>query len=138
MVSPAAAGRTELVPRSAMSHAYRAVGWNPQKLRYDATIAVSVVALLGGLVGGTALLNPNATIETLVIRGLAVTAFILLHVILSIGPLCRIDPRFLPLLYNRRHLGVTMFIVGLCHGIFAIVQFHALGDRDAVLSLLTT
>jgi len=35
----------------------------------------------------------------------------LLHIILSIGPLCRLDSRFLPLLYNRRHLGVTMFLL---------------------------
>ena len=121
-----------------MSHAYRAVGWNSQKARYDVTVAAFVVALVIGLIGGIAVVNPHATIETLLIRALAVTAFILLHVILSIGPLCRIDRRFLPLLYNRRHLGVTMFIVALAHGMFAIVQFHTLGDRNPMVSLLTT
>ena len=121
-----------------MSHAYRAVGWNSQKARYDVTVAAFVVTLVIGLVGGVAVVNPHATIETLLIRALAVTAFILLHVVLSIGPLCRIDRRFLPLLYNRRHLGVTMFIVALAHGIFAIVQFHTLGDRNPIVSLLTT
>jgi hypothetical protein len=30
----------------------------------------------------------------------------MLTIILSIGPLCRLDRRFLPLLYNRRHFGV--------------------------------
>jgi hypothetical protein len=31
----------------------------------------------------------------------------------------------LPLLYNRRHLGVRHFLLGLAHGVFALVQFHA-------------
>ena len=121
-----------------MSVSYRAVGWNPQKKRYDAIIAASVAAILAALAGGTAVVNPNATIETLLIRAFAVTAFILLHVILSIGPLCRMDRRFLPLLYNRRHLGVTMFLLALAHGAFALVQFHALGNRNLLVSLLTT
>jgi nitrite reductase/ring-hydroxylating ferredoxin subunit/DMSO/TMAO reductase YedYZ heme-binding membrane subunit len=121
-----------------MSVAYRAVGWNRQKRRYDATVLTALAAMLVVLVGVGAIVNPNATIETLLIRGLAIAAFILLHVILSIGPLCRLDRRFLPLLYNRRHLGVTMFIVALAHAVFALVQFHSLGDRNAVVSLLTT
>ena len=87
-----------------MSVAYRAVGWNPQKRRYDLVLG-GAVGLLVLLVGGGALVQPHATIETLAIRGLAVTALVLLHVVLSIGPLCRLDRRLLPLLYNRRHLG---------------------------------
>jgi nitrite reductase/ring-hydroxylating ferredoxin subunit/DMSO/TMAO reductase YedYZ heme-binding membrane subunit len=121
-----------------MSVAYRAVGWNRQKHRYDGAIAVSVTLMLVGQVVGGAVVNPNATIETLLIRALAVTAFVLLHVVLSIGPLCRLDHRFLPLLYNRRHLGVTMFLLALSHGAFAIFQFHALGDRHPLVSVLMT
>jgi methionine sulfoxide reductase heme-binding subunit len=121
-----------------MSVAYRAVGWNRQKRRYDAIALTAVAVMLVALVGGGAIVNPNATIETLLIRALAIVAFILLHVILSIGPLCRLDPRFLPLLYNRRHLGVTMFTVALAHAVFALVQFHALGDRNPIVSVLTT
>ena len=121
-----------------MSVAYRAVGWNRQKHRYDGVIAVSVTLMLVGQVVGGAVVNPNATIETLLIRALAVTAFVLLHVVLSIGPLCRLDHRFLPLLYNRRHLGVTMFLLALSHGAFAIFQFHALGDRHPLVSVLIT
>jgi methionine sulfoxide reductase heme-binding subunit len=121
-----------------MSVAYRAVGWNRNKLRYDAVLGSGVVTVLAALVAGGAVVNPNATIETLLIRALAITAFILLHVILSIGPLCRLDRRLLPLLYNRRHLGVTMFVVALAHAAFAIVQFHAFGDRNPLVSVLTT
>jgi nitrite reductase/ring-hydroxylating ferredoxin subunit/DMSO/TMAO reductase YedYZ heme-binding membrane subunit len=121
-----------------MSVAYRAVGWNRQKRWYDATLLSALALMLIALVGGGAIVNPNATIETLLIRALAISAFILMHVVLSIGPLCRLDRRFLPLLYNRRHLGVTMFTVALAHGLFAIVQFHAFGDRNMFVSVLTT
>jgi len=58
--------------------------------------------------------------------------------VLSIGPLARLDPRFLTLLYNRRHLGVVTFLVGLAHGGFAIVQFHALGNVHPLVSVLSS
>jgi methionine sulfoxide reductase heme-binding subunit len=61
---------------------------------------------------------------------------LMLHVVLVIGPLCRLQPRFLPLLYNRRHLGVMTFVMGLAHGGFALFQFHALGDVNPLVSLL--
>ena len=119
-----------------MSEAYRAVGWNPLKRRYDAVLGGCLTACLAAFAGIGALTDPNATIETLLIRALGSAAFLLLTLILCIGPLCRLDRRFLPLLYNRRHLGVTMFLVALAHGAFAIVQFHALGDTSPLLSVL--
>jgi nitrite reductase/ring-hydroxylating ferredoxin subunit/DMSO/TMAO reductase YedYZ heme-binding membrane subunit len=121
-----------------MSVAYRAVGWNAHKHRYDAWLLTGVATLLAVLVGGGALVQPNATIETLLIRALAVTAFVLLHVVLSIGPLCRLDRRLLPLLYNRRHLGVTMCLVALTHGVFALVQFHSSGTVNPLVSVLSS
>lgn len=121
-----------------MSQAYRAVGWNRQKRRYDATLAAGVAAYLVLFVAGGFLLDPEATIETLVIRGCGTAALLLLHVVLSIGPLCRLDTRFLPLLYNRRHLGVTTFLMAAVHGGFALVQFHALGDVTPLVSVLVT
>ena len=121
-----------------MSVAYRAVGWNPQKRRYDLVLGVAVASLLALLIGGGALWQPHATIETLAIRALALTAFVLLHVVLSIGPLCRLDRRLLPLLYNRRHLGVTMCGVALAHGFFALVQFHAGGAVNPLVSVIAS
>jgi len=119
-----------------VSVAYRAVGWNPQKRRYDLVLLALVLGYLTLFAGAGALVDPNVTIETLLLRGLGTAAFLLLNVILSIGPLCRLDRRFLPLLYNRRHLGVSMFLLALAHGTFAIVQFHALGDLSPLLSVL--
>jgi nitrite reductase/ring-hydroxylating ferredoxin subunit len=121
-----------------MSQAYRAIGWNRQKRRYDATFAAGVAAYLALFVGVGFGLDPQATIETMLIRACGTAAFFLLHVVLSIGPLCRLDRRFLPLLYNRRHLGVTTFLLAAVHGAFAIVQFHALSDVNPLASVLVT
>lgn len=119
-----------------MSAHYQAVGWNRQKRIYDAVLVSGVIGLLLAFAGGTLLTDPYATVETALIRGLGLTAFGQLTLILCIGPLCRLQPRFLPLLYNRRHLGVSMSLVALAHGGFAIFQFHTLGDVSPFLSLL--
>jgi methionine sulfoxide reductase heme-binding subunit len=121
-----------------MSLAYRAVGWNRQKRFYD--LAIGFLLLSGLVVYGTTvyLFRPGITVETFIIRFTAIAAIILLHIILAIGPLTRLDRRFLPLLYNRRHLGVTMFLFSLIHGAFAIIQFHAGGDRNPLFSVLSS
>ena len=121
-----------------MSTSYRAVGWNPQKRRYDAAIGLGVGGYLAIFVIGGFLIDANATAETLIIRACGTCAALLLHVVLAIGPLCRLDARFLPLLYNRRHLGVTTFMVALVHGVFSLIQFHALGDVNPLVSVLVT
>ena len=121
-----------------MSLGYQAVGWNRAKKTYDALLAGGLALYLAVFAGIGSLVHPNATAETLIIRGLGTAALLLLNVILAIGPLCRIDRRFLPLLYNRRHLGVTMFVLGLAHGAFSIVQFHALGDVNPLVSLFAS
>ncbi len=118
-----------------MSEQYRAIGWSPAKRASDSAIAVGVALYLGIFLGIGMLVHPNATAETLLIRGLGTAAFLLLHVILCIGPLARLDDRFLPLLYNRRHLGVTMFVLALTHAAFSLVQFHSLGDVNPFVSL---
>jgi methionine sulfoxide reductase heme-binding subunit len=116
-----------------MSTTYRPVSWNPYKRRYDATVASVVAAYLGTFLLAESLLRPELTIETLLLRALGSAAFVLLHVI---GPLARLDRRALPLLYNRRHLGVTMFLLALAHGVLALVQFHTGGTLNPLVSLL--
>ena len=121
-----------------MSVQYSAIGWNRQKKLYDLTMAAIAVLYLALFAGAGALVHPDATIETLLIRGLGTLAFLMLHIALAIGPLCRLDARFLPLLYNRRHLGVATFFAGFAHGVFSLFQFHALGDTNPLVSLLTS
>jgi len=120
-----------------MSHQYVAVGWNRQKRVYDLVLLAGIVSYLGIFIVLGNLLFPFATAETLIIRAAGSAAFLLLHIVLCIGPLCRLDSRFLPLLYNRRHLGVATFLVGTVHGVFGIIQFHSLGDKNPLVSLLT-
>ncbi len=121
-----------------MSHGYTSIGWNRQKKIYDCVILAGIVVYLSLFVGLGIVVHPNATIETLLIRGLATCALLMLHVILSIGPLCRLFPQLLPLLYNRRHLGVAMFLVALAHGTFSLFQFHALGNLNPLVSVLVS
>jgi len=121
-----------------MSHAYKAVGWNRQKRLYDLLVVAGVFVYLAVFALVNTLLRPEITAETLLIRGFGSCALVLLHIILSIGPLCRLDKHFLPLLYNRRHLGVTMFLTALAHGVISLGQFHFFGSTNPFVSLLTS
>ncbi|HEU5166266.1 MAG TPA: hypothetical protein VFU29_12030, partial [Chitinophagaceae bacterium] len=94
-----------------MSVGYAAVGWNRQKKIYDWLIFAFCVLYLLTFILLTAAFNPDYTFETVLIRSTSTLAVLLLHIILSIGPLARLNKKFLPLLYNRRHLGVTMFCI---------------------------
>jgi len=118
-----------------MAASYKAVLWNRQKRIYDLTVMGFVTGYITLFVVLTMYFNPTVTQETLIIRSTATLAIIMLHVILVIGPLCRLQPAFLPLLYNRRHLGVILFIVAAVHGVFSILHFHSLGNINPVLSV---
>ena len=114
---------------------YKVVLWNKHKKRYDKIIALSMVLYLILFIVLTVLLNPEGTAETLIIRAFGSLAVLMLHIILIIGPLSRLNPQFLPILYNRRHLGVSMFLAALIHGAFAIIQFHTLGNVNPIVSV---
>ena len=118
-----------------MSNTYNAVGWNNFKKSYDKILAFGVALIVISFIGLQLFLDAQISVETLIIRTTSLTAIFLLHFILFIGPLCRINKIFLPLLYNRRHLGVTMFIFAATHSIFSIIQFHSLGDINPLASI---
>src|SRR5215813_3437193 len=130
-------GRTPATfPSNAMSHQYQAIAWNRQKRLYDIVMVVGVALYLTLFVGVSAFLFPSATRITLTIRAVVSAAFFLLHIVLCIGPLCRLDPKFLPLLYNRRHLGIVTFLLGGVHSVAAIRQYPRHGNKDPLVSLL--
>ena len=120
-----------------MGHSYRAVQWNPYKRRVDTFLGAGVLLYLGAFIGVSAIFRPEATAETLVLRAFGTAALVLLHVVLATGPLARLSPRWLPLLYNRRHLGVTVCLLALAHAALALLQFHAFGDTNPFVSLVT-
>lgn len=124
-----------------MSVGYVAIQWTRHKRIYDACVAGGIVLYLGVFfaVGKTLYAAPNAiSDEILAMRALGTCAFLLLNLVLCIGPLARLDRRFLPLLYNRRHLGVATFLVALAHATIAIGFYHGFGRVNPLISLLTS
>ena len=121
-----------------MSSSYVAVEWNKQKKRYDLTLWLGIILFIVMFVALQLIIHPNISAETLIIRSTAVAAFLLLHIILLIGPLCRLNNLFLPLLYNRRHLGVSMFLIVAVHGVFSVLQYHSFGDVNPIVGLFTS
>lgn len=124
-----------------MSVSYTWVGWTPHKKVYDAVIAAAVVAYVGlfmavGLTVFPADRTPAGPV--LLIRALGTCGILMLHIILWIGPLARLDRRFLPLLFNRRHLGVSMFLVGLGHAGLSLLYYHGFGNVNPLVSLLVS
>ena len=121
-----------------MGLTYRAIHWNRNKKSYDAFMVLGITVVLVVFIALQLLVHHQITIETLIIRATGFVAILLLHIVLIIGPLSRLSSLFLPLLYNRRHLGVTMFLFALTHGVFSIIQFHSLGDTNAIESVFTS
>src|SRR5271154_3265757 len=121
-----------------MSVEYKAVQWNRQKKIYDAMLVGGVAAYLTAFGAVTEILFPRVTEEILLMRAFGTAAFLLLHVILCIGPLCRLNPNFLPLLYNRRHAGVTLFLLALIHATLVVTTYHAGSDVNPILSIFAS
>lgn len=117
---------------------YKPVLLNPQKFIYDVILIVSIAIYIYLFQTVPRWINPDIKPQELEIRAFGSAAFIILHIILSIGPLSRLNPQFLPLLYNRRHAGVTMFLVSLYHANLAIDWYHNLGNLDPYISLFVS
>src|SRR5271170_3930106 len=121
-----------------MSVEYKSVQWNRQKRLYDFTLVGGVAAYLVMFGAVTEFLFPFVTEKILLMRAFGTSAFLLLHIILCIGPLCRLNPKFLPLLYNRRHAGVTMFVLALIHAVMVVATYHAGSDTNPILSIFVS
>jgi len=113
-----------------MSAGLKAVQWNRRKLIYDAILIAGVVLFIGTFMTVGALRNPPADYPAWInlrIKAFGTCAFTMLTIILCIGPLARLSPRFLPLLYNRRHFGVLTFLVASVHAASVVDWFSAVG-----------
>jgi nitrite reductase/ring-hydroxylating ferredoxin subunit/DMSO/TMAO reductase YedYZ heme-binding membrane subunit len=122
-----------------MSVLYRPVGWTRFKLFYDAVLLSGIAAyLLAYLRLGPRL--SDATLgrdgPTRAMDAYGTCAFILLSLALCIGPLARLDRRFLPLLYNRRHLGVMTAAVATGHAWAVLDWYFAYSPTPPALAML--
>ena len=118
-----------------MSAAFRAVQWNRAKLVYDGILLAGVALYISAYLSVAYWLDPPKDLPAAIdlrVRTFGTCAFFMLTIILSIGPLARLDRRFLLLLYNRRHFGVLTFVVVLLHASF-MVEWYAV--QDALPSL---
>lgn len=121
-----------------MSHGYVPVNWNRRKQIYDACVWIGIALYLAVFIGvSNALYRGADAISPLILmmRAFSTCAFLMLTVILSIGPLARIDRRFLPLLYNRRHLGVSLLVIALLHAAAAVYWYHGFGVVNPIVSI---
>ena len=124
-----------------MSHAYKPVQWNRTKLIYDGFVVAGVAAYLVIFMQVAPLLSPALQqVQTPIIkmRAWGSCAFLMLSLILSIGPLARIDRRFLPVLYNRRHLGVITAGVATLHAMAVLDWYFAYAQISKVRALFTS
>lgn len=111
-----------------MSAGYQAVQWNRSKYVYDAILLLGVAAYIGTFMYiGAQSHAPKNLLDwlDLRIRAFGTCAFLMLTIILSIGPLARLNSKFLPLLYNRRHFGVLTFLVAAFHA-WSMVEWFAI------------
>ena len=122
-----------------MSHDYKAVQWTPFKKRFDFWMLGGIAIYLVLFVIVSFVSQPQG--ESLhpvqiVMRAMGTLAFLLLTFILCIGPLARLSDRFKPFLYNRRHLGVTTFLIAFIHAGLAMMWYHGFSDTNPLVSLL--
>ena len=121
-----------------MTVAWRPVQWNRTKLVYDAALVVGVTLYVIVFLRVAPMWLDVKTVggAEMRMRALGSCAYVMLHLILCIGPLARLDRRFLPLLYNRRHFGVALFFVALAHALYVIGWYQAFSPIDRYTALL--
>lgn len=124
-----------------MSVGYVAVQWSTHKRIYDLCVVGGVLVYVGAFAAWSLATHRGAHAiapEILAIRATGSCAFVMLHLIVCIGPLARLDRRFAPVLYNRRHLGVVTFLVALVHAAIVTGFYHGFGVLNPFVSLLTS
>ena len=116
-----------------MSVHYTAVQWTRAKWVYDVVAAATGMGFVFAYRHFAA--GHGWSTQVIALRSFGTCAFAMLSFILCIGPLARLDRRFLPWLYNRRHLGVMMAVVGLLHA-REVLAFHLAYGRPSPLAAL--
>ena len=124
-----------------MSVKHVPVGWNAAKWVYDAVLLLAVAGYILIYQRVAPLLQAEDQAldgQSIAIKAWGSCAFLLLSLALAIGPLARLDRRYLPLLYNRRHLGVVTFLVALSHALEVLGWHFAYSPTPPLAAMLTT
>ena len=122
-----------------MSVLYRPVGWTRFKIGYDVVLLGGIALyLLAYMRLGPRLAPVTLPLDgaTLAMNAYGTCAFLLVTLALCIGPLARLDNRFLPLLYNRRHLGVMTAVVATAHARAVLGWYFAYSPADPYVAML--
>ncbi len=77
----------------------------------------------------------NIDQPTLVLRTAAILSFLLLSIVLLIGPWSRFSDRVMKRYHFRRHLGVTTFLLGSMHPAIIIPQYFNYSIQNALQSI---
>ncbi|ETX13214.1 (2Fe-2S)-binding protein [Roseivivax halodurans JCM 10272] len=122
-----------------MSVKYVPVQWNRFKWGYDAVLLAGMAVFLWAFLRIDAAVLGHAREVSGPIRNaraFGACAFAMMTIILCIGPLARLDARFLPLLYNRRHFGVLTAAVALSHASLILNWYFAFSPAERYQTVL--
>ncbi len=123
-----------------MSAKFEPVIWQRSKILYDIVLGLAVVFYITAFLSlAPYLQDPTRPVDARILRmrAFGTCAFLMLTVILCIGPLARLDKRFMPLLYNRRHFGVMTCIVALTHLAYVLGWYYDFSPTPKPIGLLT-
>jgi nitrite reductase/ring-hydroxylating ferredoxin subunit/DMSO/TMAO reductase YedYZ heme-binding membrane subunit len=101
------------------------------KWKFDAVLAAIVAVWF---IGGRALYR-SVDLDVFLVQATAVLTFLFLSAAISLGPLSRLFPPAIRLIYNRRHLGVATWALAVSHA--AVVMHYGNSWKPAnVLEVL--
>ena len=124
-----------------MSVKYSPIIWNTNKLIYDAFLLGAVALYITAFIRWAPIFAPNAAAvdEPIIrMRAFGSCAFLMLTFVLCIGPLARVDTRWLPVLYNRRHFGVMTAAVAGAHLSFVLDYYASLSETQPAVAILSS
>ncbi len=122
-----------------MIYPYRAIYWTKRKFFVDLALAGGIFLYLALFVSISMLRVPRPDYpETgaILTRAFGTLAILLLHAVLAIGPLSRLNPAFMALIPHRRHLGVITFLVAAVHAALAVILRHTGGVLNPLASIV--
>lgn len=100
---------------------------------FDAGFAL----LLAATFAGARMAFPDLEPVTIVLRTAAIDAFLLLHAVLLIGPWSWWSRWAMKLVFHRRHLGVTMFLLAELHALTVVRAYYNGQLQDAFAAVFT-